>query len=160
MLRGRRLGVRDVTTILEISGNPCSPRGLESGGVGARFLAKNLNARAVVGIKMGPKTWLAEGKDFLAAYQELRCRADLLERRFWGVGLSSTYTKSRNQLIWQNLQASSYFPRPIQAGFFLIREPAIRARGPKCASTADFSAGPCGILAVVGSMGPWNRLGT
>lgn len=45
-------------------------------------------------------------------------------------------------LPWPSFQASSYLPRPIRAGFFLSREPAIRARRPKCARTADVSAGP------------------
>jgi hypothetical protein len=39
---------------------------------GGKFLPPTtVNSRAAVGFKVGPKTWLAEGKDFLAAYHEL-----------------------------------------------------------------------------------------
>jgi len=47
----------------------------------ARFLpggellpVTTIDARAVVGLKAGPKTWLSDGKDFLEAYHELHCQ--------------------------------------------------------------------------------------
>src|SRR5271157_2332245 len=61
-------------------------------------------------------------------------------------------------LAWTGVRAArphSFFCFRLSPG----RDRAIRARGPKCAATAGFSAAPCGILAIIGGMGPWNRLG-
>ncbi len=42
---------------------------------GGRFLPPtSIDGRAVVGMIMGKKTWLAEGEDFLAAYHELNAK--------------------------------------------------------------------------------------
>ena len=39
---------------------------------GGRFLPPNkVGDHATVGFRVGPRTWLAEGKDFLVAYHEL-----------------------------------------------------------------------------------------
>ncbi len=40
--------------------------------LGGKFLPPTkVGEQATVGFKVGPKTWLAEGKEFLAAYHEL-----------------------------------------------------------------------------------------